>query len=81
MLERTGGAPGIRDLGLLQSALAQPMATFGGVDLHTMPIDKAAALCVALVRNHPSVDGNERLAHAAMETFLVLQRARDRRLD
>jgi len=72
IIERSGGAAGIRDLGGLESALAQPRATFGGRDLHTSLTDKGAALCFSLVRNHPFVDGNKRAGHAAMETFLVL---------
>jgi len=72
VIEKTGGMGGIRDLGALDSALAQPRATFGGVDLHLSLADKAAALCFSLVRNHPFLDGNKRVGHAAMETFLVL---------
>jgi death-on-curing protein len=70
--ESSGGASGIRDLGLLDSALAQPRATFGGLDLHPTVLEKAAALCASLVQNHPFVDGNKRVGHAAMATFLVL---------
>ena len=72
VLEQSGGASGIRDLGLLQSALAQPAATFDGADLHPTIVEKAAALGFALVANHPFVDGNKRVGHAAMEVFLVL---------
>lgn len=72
ILAATGGASGIRDLGLLESALAQPKATFAGADLHPALIDKAAALGFSLVANHPFVDGNKRTSHAAMETFLLL---------
>lgn len=72
LLEQTGGATGIRDLGALESALAQPRATFGGVDLHPTAVQKAAALGYSLTLNHPFVDGNKRVAHAAMEVFLVL---------
>ena len=72
ILEQTGGANGIRDLGLLESALAQPKATFGGNDLHPTLIGKAAALGFSLVANRPFVDGNKRIGHAAMETFLLL---------
>jgi death-on-curing protein len=71
----TGGAPGIRDLAALESAVARPYATFGGTDLYPTLIEKAAALCFALVRGHPFVDGNKRAGHAAMETFLVLNGA------
>lgn len=72
LLTHSGGASGIRDLGLLESALAQPSATFDGVDLHQAVVDKAAALGFALVADHPFIDGNKRVGHAAMEVFLVL---------
>ena len=74
-LQVGGGAPGIRDLGGLDSALAQPRATFGGVNLYPTLAEKAAALCFSLVQNHPFVDGNKRVGHAAMETFLILNSA------
>ncbi|MEL6128945.1 MAG: type II toxin-antitoxin system death-on-curing family toxin [Cyanobacteria bacterium J06627_3] len=72
ILEQSGGALGIRDLGSLESALAQPMMTFDGDELYPTLIDKAAALGFSLVMNHPFVDGNKRTGHAAMEIFLVL---------
>jgi len=72
LLDQTGGATGIRDLGGLESALAQPRATFGGTDLHSTIEQKAAALGFSLTLNHPFVDGNKRVAHAAMEVFLLL---------
>ena len=72
ILAQTGGSPGIRDLGMLQSALAQPQMTFAGAELYPTLEEKAAALCFSLVSNHPFVDGNKRVGHAAMETFLVL---------
>ena len=72
LLQATGGASGIRDFGVLESALAQPKATFGGVDLCPTIVEKAAALAFSLVQGHPFVDGNKRVGHAAMETFLVL---------
>ena len=72
LLDQTGGATGIHDLGGLESALAQPRATFGGGDLHSTLVQKAAALAFSLTLNHPFVDGNKRVAHAAMEVFLVL---------
>lgn len=70
--QRTGGAIGVRDLAGLQSALAQPTITFGGEDLYPSILDKASALAFSLVRNHPFVDGNKRIGHAAMEAFLLL---------
>jgi death-on-curing protein len=75
LLEQTGGAAGIRDLGALESALAQPKMALAGLDLHPTLADKAAALCFSLVGNHPFVDGNKRVGHAATETFLVLNGA------
>jgi death on curing protein len=72
VLAQSGGASGIRDLGLLESALAQPAATFGDADLQATVIEKAAALGFALVANHAFLDGNKRVGHAAMEVFLVL---------
>lgn len=70
--EQSGGADGIRDFGGLDSALAQPQMTFGGKELYPTLPEKAAALGFSLVNNHPFVDGNKRVGHAAMETFLVL---------
>jgi len=72
ILEGSGGASGIRDLGALESALAQPRATFDGIDLHESIQAKAAALGFSLALNHPFIDGNKRVAHAAMEVFLLL---------
>ncbi len=72
IIEQSGGADGIRDLGLAESALAQPQMSFGGTELYPTLAEKAAALCFSLVMNHPFVDGNKRIGHAAMETFLVM---------
>lgn len=72
VLRQSGGSPGLRDPGALESALAQPRMTFGGEDLYPSLVEKAAALGFSLVMNHPFVDGNKRVGHAAMETFLVL---------
>jgi death on curing protein len=75
LLQAAGGVSGIRDLGALESAVAQPKATFGSTDLYPDLVEKAAALCLSLVSSHPFVDGNKRVGHAAMETFLVLNGA------
>jgi death on curing protein len=72
VLEQSGGLGGVRDLGGLESALAQPQMAFGGQELYPSLGEKAAALGFSLVCNHPFVDGNKRVGHAAMETFLVL---------
>jgi death-on-curing protein len=71
VIESAGGATGLRDLAALQSAIAQPRATFDGVDLHPTITAKAAALASSLALNRPFVDGNS-VAHAAMEVFLTL---------
>ncbi len=69
---QSGGILGLRDPGGLESAVAQPEMTFGGDDLYPTITDKAAALGHALIQNHPFLDGNKRVGHAAMEVFLVL---------
>jgi death on curing protein len=74
ILEQVAGSGGIRDLGALESAIAQPRMTFGGEELYPTIIEKASALGFSIVMNHPFVDGNKRTGHAAMETFLVLNR-------
>jgi death-on-curing protein len=72
ILEQSGGALGIRDIGLLESAIAQPRMTFCGEDLYLSLLEKAAALGFSIIMNHPFVDGNKRTGHAATETLLVL---------
>lgn len=72
LLADSGGATGVRDLGALESAVSQPHAAFAGQDLYPDLLAKAAALCYSLVMNHAFVDGNKRVGHAAMETFLLL---------
>lgn len=66
------GSSGIRDFGSLESAVAQPLMTFHGEDLYPTLVEKAAAICFSIVSNHPFIDGNKRVGHAAMETFLLL---------
>lgn len=72
LIEESGGASGVRDFGALESALAQPEMTFGADELYPTLSEKAGALAFSLCMNHPFVDGNKRVAHAAMEIFLVL---------
>ena len=74
ILAQVAGSGGIRDLGALESAIAQPRMTFGGEELYPTIIEKASALGFSIVMNHPFIDGNKRAGHAAMETFLVLNR-------
>jgi death-on-curing protein len=72
IIEVSGGAGGVRDMRALESAINQPRITFNQTDLYPDIITKAAALCFFLIMNHPFVDGNKRVGHAAMETFLIL---------
>jgi death-on-curing protein len=72
VIDQSGGAPGVRDMNALDSAVSQPQMTFGGVELYPTLVDKAAALGFSIVMNHPFLDGNKRVGHAAMETFLIL---------
>ena len=72
LIAETGGAHGVRDLGLLLSALARPQATFDGQDLYFDLFHKAGALMESLLQNHPFVDGNKRTAITATAMFLHL---------
>jgi death-on-curing protein len=71
-IERYGGHPGIRDIGLLQSALAMPAAGFGGSFLHTDLFEMAAAYLFHIIQNHPFIDGNKRTGAVASLVFLSL---------
>ena len=70
VLTAHGGMAGLRDRGLLESAVAAPQASFGGKPLISDPIEVAAAYLFYLCRNHPFVDGNKRTALAAALVFL-----------
>ena len=71
-VDRYGGQDGVRDLGLLESALAQPEASFGGEWLHKDRYEMTAAYAYHLCQNHPFVDGNKRAALACALVFLEL---------
>ena len=72
IISSSGGSLGLRDLNALESAVNLPRQTFDQKDLYPDIVTKAAALCFSLVMNHPFIDGNKRVGHAAMETFLIL---------
>ena len=72
LIATSGGSPGVRDLRLLEGSLAQLRQTFSGVDLYPTLIEKAAVLGFSLIKNHPFVDGNKRVGHAALEVMLML---------
>lgn len=69
-VQKYGGAEGVRDLGLLKSAIARPFQTFGGEELYPSVFEKAAALGESLIVNHPFVDGNKRTGFLAMASLL-----------
>ena len=70
--ERTGGDPGIRDRGLLESALESPFGSFGGKDFYPSLEEKAARLGYALISNHAFVDGNKRIGIFALMLLLKI---------
>ena len=69
-IEEFGGSAGIRDRGVLESAIGRPQATFGGKNLYATPFKRAAALAESVVLNHGFVDGNKRTAMFAMAAWL-----------
>lgn len=71
-IESSGGTVGILSMEGLESAVAQPRVSFDGTDLYPTIVEKASAICYSLVMNHAFVDGNKRIGHFAMETFLVI---------
>jgi len=71
-IDRYGGASGVRDLSLLESAIAQPQASFSNEFLHASIPAMAAAYLFHICRNHPFVDGNKRVAASAAITFLTI---------
>jgi len=71
-IEKYGGAEGVRDLGLLESAIAQPQATFDGEYVHDELFLMAAAYLFHIARNHPFMDGNKRTGLMAALVFLDL---------
>ena len=72
VIKQSGGATGIRDSEILASAIAQPYMTYDGQDLYPSLIEKVAALGFSLINNHPFVDGNKRIGHAAIEVTLLM---------
>lgn len=72
LIAETGGSSGLRDEGMLDSALNAPFQTFGEEDVYPSLQQKAARLCFGLVKNHPFVDGNKRIGAHVMLVFLTL---------
>lgn len=72
LIAETGGSSGLRDEGMLDSALNAPFQSFGGEDVYPSLQQKAARLCFGLVKNHPFVDENKRIGAHVMLVFLAL---------
>jgi len=72
IIEQSGGSTGIRNQGLLESALAQPCVSYAGQELYPSLIEKVTALGFSLINNHPFVDGNKRIGHAEIEVTLLM---------
>lgn len=72
LIKETGGTDGIRDEGLLESALEAPFQSFDGIDAFPSIQQKAARLGFGLIKNHAFVDGNKRIGVHAMLVFLAL---------
>lgn len=70
LIEDFGGIDGIRDLGMLESAIDTPLQTFDGTDLYPSVIEKIARLSYGLVMNHPFLDGNKRIAALSLDLGL-----------
>ena len=71
LIDRFGGQHGVRDIELLESAIARPFQTFDQKDLHKTVIDKAASLIESIITNHPFIDGNKRTGYVLMRLFLM----------
>ena len=73
MIKKHGGSSGIRDMGMLESAIHRPFATYAGNDLYPSVFSKAGALIQSIVKNHPFLDGNKRTAFSSAFLFLKLE--------
>ena len=74
VIQEHGGSHGVRDEGLLESAIYMPYMTFDGIDLYPSIEEKAAQLCFGLVKNHPFIDGNKRVGTLCMLQLLRANR-------
>jgi death on curing protein len=72
MLDRYGGITGVRDIGVLHSAIAMPQASYGGIFLHKDLFEMAAAYLYHITQNHPFLDGNKRTGAASAIIFLAM---------
>ena len=73
LIDKFGGAHGIRDKSALESALSRPFQTFDSNDLYPSVLEKAASLIESILINHPFIDGNKRTGYALLRLFLIQQ--------
>jgi len=71
LIDKFGGSKGIRDIGVLKSALGRAYVTFDGNELYPSPVEKAAAIFESIIINHPFIDGNKRTAYTLMRLILL----------
>ena len=71
LIDKFGGSKGIRDRGILESAINRPFQTFDQNELYPLPVDKAAAMFESIISNHAFVDGNKRTAYVLMRLILM----------
>jgi len=71
LIEKFGGATGIRDRGLLESSVLRPFSTFDSKELYPTTVEKAAAIAESIIKNHPFTDGNKRIGYTLMRLFLL----------
>ena len=71
LIEKYGGAKGIRDLSMLEAALNRPFMTFDQKELYVSIPDKACALICGIIQNHPFVDGNKRIGYFIFRAYLL----------
>lgn len=72
LIDKFGGAQGVRDSDQLDAAIHRPFATFDGIELYPTGIEKAASILESVLINHPFVDGNKRTGYVLMRIFLLL---------
>lgn len=71
LIEKFGGASGVRDKGMLKSAIERPFSGFGEIPFYPTPEEKAAAILESIVVNHPFVDGNKRTGYVLMRSIMM----------
>ena len=71
LINEFGGSQGVRDMGLLKSAIERPFSGFGATEFYSTPEEKASAILESIVKNHPFIDGNKRTGYVFMRLILM----------